>query len=78
MGYPFLSQISDGATQQALKAAWDTITDLKARIATLEARSTTNMGGAVVTNVGNPQADTDAVNLRTLRSTVANSGATFP
>ena len=71
-GQPYVNQVGDRATQQALRAAWDTITALETRLAALEASalqtSGLNAAGQRLTNLGSPQAGTDAVTLAYLRS----------
>lgn len=71
-GQPYVNQVGDRATQQALRAAWDTIADLQARLVALEASAlqTTglNANGQRLTNLGSPQAATDAVTLAYLRA----------
>jgi hypothetical protein len=79
-GHSYVSQIPDPATQRALLDALGQIKALTARVATLEATTVTTTASLDaknqrVINVAAPTADTDAVNLSTLRAYVAAQGA---
>ena len=71
-GQAYVNQIEDRATKQALRAAWDVIATLEQRLTALEASAlqTTglNANGQRLTNLGSPQAPTDAVTLAYLRA----------
>ena len=72
MATPYVNQVSDRATQQALRAAWDTIADLQRRLTALEAAAlqgpALDAGGQRITNLGSPSTGTDAVTLAYLRA----------
>lgn len=74
-GYPYIGQVTDPAAQRALQAAFEKITTLTAQVAALQTQlaqvrptSGLNAQGGRVVQVSDPQADSDAVNLRTLRN----------
>ena len=72
-GFAYVNQVQDRATQQALIAANELITKLTARIAALESsvlkvtNGQVNVGGARITNVGDPKAETDAATVNFVR-----------
>lgn len=74
-GYSFLTQISDRTIRDALKTLIDRVNALEQQLATLDTLPqplTTNFdaGGKQLTKVAAPTADTDAVNLRTMKQYV--------
>lgn len=71
-GFPYLSRIADKGTQEAVQKMWEEINTLRAQVQVLQAQALTasslNAQGNRFQNIGDAQADTDAVNLRTLRN----------
>ena len=81
-GYAYLMRVRDADTRLACQKLFDRIEELQKRVIELEgqqtARSTSlDAGGLRVLNVASPQADSDAVNLATLRSYVAGQVEAF-
>lgn len=81
-GHNYVNQIADAATKAALLDALGLIAKLTARVAALEGSTlkTTgpmDAGAQTITNVKDAAADSDVVNLRTLRNYVAAQGEAF-
>jgi hypothetical protein len=81
-GHAYLNQVQDPATRAALQYLQQLITAQTTRIAQLEAAAlvnttTINANRQRVVNVANPQADTDAVNLGTVRALIAEQVESF-
>jgi hypothetical protein len=76
--YPFLSRINDEATRSALRLAADRISRLEAQLAQLSATvlktgSPVNAYGQRISNVGDPQSPSDAVNVSAMQRYVAQA-----
>lgn len=68
-GHPYVSQIDDQPTRQALLSALSRITQLEAQVTALQA-ATLDAKSARILNVADPTAGSDAVNLQTLQTYV--------
>ena len=75
-GYPYLDRITDPGTKMAVQKLWEDFNALRNQVNQLQQQAyqpqggNLNAGGGRIVAVANPQADTDAVNLRTLRNVV--------
>lgn len=75
-GYPYVEQVQDPAAKKALRAVFDALTVLTARVDQLESAalqaggSPVDAGGQRIQNVGNPQVNQDAVTVAFLRAYV--------
>lgn len=81
-GYPHLMGVSDPATLKALKKAFDEIRTLQTQLAALQSAAVVNSAnlnanGQRLVNLGDPQAETDAVTVRYLRQIVQAQVDTF-
>lgn len=77
-GQPYVGQVGDAAAQSALRAVFDRLATLEARVAALEATPDgLNAGGGRVTNVATPVAGSDAATLDYVRQYVQTQIAVF-
>lgn len=79
-GHSYTSQIQDPAAQRAILDLQGQIKALTTRVVALETNAllttaTLDAKGQRLTNLATPTADTDAINLSTLRAYVAAQGA---
>lgn len=81
-GYGQIGAISDANVRQLLQALFDQVRELQEQVtalqqAALQREGTTITAGGRIQAVSAPQGDSDAVNLRTLKSYVAGQIAAF-
>jgi len=74
-GHPYVSQIQDDAAAKAVGKAFADISALQTRVAALEAAALRNTGaiacnGQRLTNVGTPDAESDAATVAFVRAYV--------
>lgn len=81
-GYPYVGQVTDPNAARSLKAAFDQIAALSARIQALEANALLNTGtlnanNQRLTNLATPSQPTDAVTLAFMQQFVLSQVETF-
>lgn len=74
-GFPYVNQVADAAAKKSLQAAFDQINGLTKRIAELEASAlkgtqVVDVKGQRITNLGPPQAGSDAASVDYVREFV--------